>query len=355
MRTIDFAMVAAWAVALSVGGAAQAQAPADNRSDPTLREYRAKLPLLVERYSTNRKIRYRITRYVSEPAPGQRAGDVALTAVNELITDGQQIKVVTLESKPEHPEVAKFWRPDMRFDISKKGGAFKITEQHSASSNYYSHELLKYNLFAHEPLRAGGNSVGTPSFFDTRARSNSIAVTINEVKRSTWKGRPCLEVRSRWDNNHGTVEVAGTYLDLDHDSITVATETDSKTAPDGKKPYQRVEEIEYQPSAEGFPLPKSSRRYLRFDDGTTRTVWEVEYLSYERYTPAAEEFQLEKAYGLTTPAGVPAESNPALVRPPERRWWPWAAVAAGVVLVVVAVFFFRRGRSRGVPIPVAAK
>jgi hypothetical protein len=74
---------------------------------------------------------------------------------------------------------------------------------------------------------------------------------------------------------------------------------------------------------------------------------DIEFLSYERYVPSAEEFQLEKPYGLTTPAVAPTAANLALGPPPTgRRWWPWVVVALGAALAVTAVFLFRRGRRR---------
>lgn len=354
MRTAQ--LLAFLSLGLAVRSTTHAQEPVDVNKNPILREYRAKLPLLIDRYSTNRKIRVQITSYSWDSPLTQQADKEASSTRQEVITDGQQMKLVTLERTPPRPEeVARFWRPDLRFDISRKGGEFKITEQHIASTRYYYQETMKYSFFAHEPMRAGGNSVGTSLFFDDRGknhRGKDVLITIDEVNRSSWKGKPCIEVKSRWDNQHGMVEVASTYLDPDHDYITIATESGSLPVSDSKKTYKRVDEIEYAPSAEGFPLPKASHRYLRFDDGSTRKVWDVEFLSYERYVPSPAEFQLEKPYGLTTPAAVPAEANPALAPPPaRRRWWPWAAVGAGAVLAAVAVLLFRRGRGRTTPPP----
>jgi hypothetical protein len=336
-------LAAAAVFALLAGDAA----PADDRPAPTLREYRDKLPLLIERYSTNRKIRYRITYYASDPVPGQRLGDVVRSAVREVVTDGRQLKLVILETRPEQPEkVARFWRPDTQFDVSKKGDGFEITEQHPASANHYGHEGQRYNFFSLEPLHVAGNAAGMPLMFDPSVQSR-VLLTAEEVKPSTWKGRPCIEVRLLWDNRHGMTERASAYLDPDRDYAIIASE--AKRAGNGQ-PHWLVQEVEYQPSAEGIPLPKSSRRYCRFDDGTTCKVWDVEYLSYDRYVPAAEDFHLEKPYGLTTPA-VPSEAYPASEpASQERRVWPWAAGATGAVLAILGVFLIRRGWGRG-PVP----
>jgi hypothetical protein len=354
MRTTKSALVTLLGIVLAAASVARAQpAPAEDKSsNPLIREYRTKLPLLVERYSTNRKIRIRITRYEVFPNQGKHVGDVEMTAIGELITDGKQIKAIFPEATPEkYKDIDQFWRPDMRFDIAKQNdNKYKLKNQDLASDNYYHNELRKYLFFAHEPMRAGGCN-GTSLWFDDRIR-NSVIITVVGAQSITRNGRACVEVRSQWDNKHGMVELATTYLDPANDYVTVATETDWTNDQINKKRRKLFEEIEYQPSGEGYPLPKASHRTAQYDDGVVRKVYDVEFLSYEWYTPAPEEFQLEGPYGLTTPAVVPTTDNKAYAPPPPaRRWWPWAAVAAGVVLAVTAVLLYRRGRRSGTPVP----
>lgn len=348
MRTIALCATIALCLLLSHESTALAQKPENINADPTIREYWAKLPLLIERYSTNRKIRFRLTRFVVNASEGKRIGDVETSALEELIADGNQMRAVTLESKPERfKEFIQFWRPDMRFDVTRQGDKFKVVEQHLASTNYYHHELAKYNFFTHEPLRAGDFS-GSTLWFDDRGRNYAI-VSVVEVRPATWKGQPCVEVRSQWDNRHGMIQLASTFLDPANDYITIASETDWKLDSE-KKEYKAFREVEYQPSPEGFPVPKRSHGYITYRDGSTRKVFNAEFLSYEKYVPSPEEFQLEKPYGLVTPAVVPTAENTALVPPPKpRRLWPWIAMGAGVVLAIVAVYVFRRQRRAEAP------
>ena len=164
------------------------------------------------------------------------------------------------------------------------------------------------------------------------------------VETGVRDARACVEVRTRWDNRHGMVQLASTFLDPANDYVTVATETD--WAPDPVRGENKfVREIEYQASADGSLVPKRSRSYFQCKSGAVVKQTDVEFLSYERYVPSAGEFLLEKDYGLVTPAVIPAAANPALT-PPPRRWraWPWAVVAAGAALAVAALGLYRRSR-----------
>lgn len=90
MRTII--LVAVLGFVLVDAPEARSQAPEDKSTNPILLNYRSKLPLLIERYSTNRKIRIRDVLYLVEPAPGETLGTELVNSLDEMITDGQQIK-----------------------------------------------------------------------------------------------------------------------------------------------------------------------------------------------------------------------------------------------------------------------
>ena len=90
---------------------------------------------------------------------------------------------------------------------------------------------------------------------------------------------------------------------------------------------------------------------IKYKDGTSVKPYDIEYLSYERYVPTADDFKLEKEYGLVTPAFVPTATSIGLA-PASRRWWPWVVLAVGAMLAVVTVAVARRSRQR-VAAPVA--
>ena len=342
MRAIYLA-IAAGCFSLCFHGSARSQAPVDASATSFVRDYKAKLPLLLERYSTNRKIRSRYIHYATDPVSGEYNGSERSNVVNELITDGVQIKVITPEGKPDKfKDTVQFWRPDMRFNVTRKGTKFEITEQLLANSNYYSHEVSRNNFRAQEPLRAGSGGA-TTAWFDERGHTSTV-VTVVEARPATWAGRACIEVRTKWDNTHVIVTLASTYVDPAMDYATIATETDWNTSPP-RGGNRLLLEFDYVPSAEGFPLPKRTRATIKYKDGTSVKAYDVEFLSYERYVPTADDFKLEKEYGLVTPAFVPTATSIGLA-PAGRRWWPWAVLAVGAVLGVVAVAVARRSRRR---------
>jgi hypothetical protein len=320
------------------------------------------LPVLIERYSTNRKIRYLYTHYVCSSAQlkkGLRLGDVDVTTVTEVITDGRQVKSVVLEStSPDLKDTVSFWRPDRRYCVVRSQAGFTLMGDVPAFAKHYSHETPKYDSFAFEPMRAGGSTIGTSLWLDDLGRSPPVAIKVVGAKQSKWKGKNTIEVRSRWSNWNSS-EFVSTHLDPTNDLVSLGAETDWITEPvKGSDPprverYKLIDEIEYRKSEEGFPLPKSSRQSSLYEDGSTRKIYEVEFLSYERYTPSMEEFRLEGQYGLETPRDlaftgwnppvVPApkpdsqskedpslESDapiPRLEPPPARRWLILAALA----------------------------
>jgi hypothetical protein len=326
-----------------------------------LRDYRARLPALLERYSTNRKIRYRLTEYVVDSATGRAIDRVASRSVKELITDGTQIRVVPVEEeRGGRGGIHRFWRQDVHFMvIPRDSGGFDLMVQgrrvHAMASI---HEAARYGYFAHEPIRAGGYGVATASWLEEYGPYDAL-VAVVDVRKSVRRGEPCLAVRTRWDDRNGIVEESMTYLDPGNDFITIGTETDWRYEPLSDQRRKLIDEIEYRPSMEGFPLPKSSRRTLHFEDGSKQRVHEVEFLSYERYVPAQGEFQLEGRYGLSTPSvspntdqfepEAPAETPDPVERfalGKSRKWIVLAAVLGLVIAVALLIWQTTRRPAR---------
>jgi hypothetical protein len=357
-------LVAVLLGAASSGPTAFAHKPEDDSGVVRfLNEYRARLPVLIERYSTNRKIRYRYThyvfdlRFVSKAQPNLGIGDVDTTCVKEVITDGWQLKSVVLNGNPaDVKDTHSFWRPDRRFDIKRRPGVSVLANEMASYGKMYDHEKARYDFFAHEPMRAGGNVVGTTLWLDDiDPRGGVIAVC--DVRQSTWKGKDCIQVRSRWESSSKLVVNSNTYLDPLNDHVVLGAETDwmvdsdMSQDPPLERHYKLVDEIEYRLSEEGFPMPKSSKLASHYQDGSKRKIYEVEFITYERYSPSKEEFQLEGTYGLTTPPvrspveAVGERSTPERASLPTRsarRWVILAAVAVLMLSVVLLILYTSR-------------
>ncbi|HEV3386674.1 MAG TPA: hypothetical protein VG097_17795 [Gemmata sp.] len=254
------------------------------------------------------------------------------------------MKNIVLECTPNDKKAAvvEFWRIDMRFNVEPVNGGYQIKNQHLASANYQLHEGVRNRFFSSFPLSASDGS--TREWFDNRGHGSAI-YRIADVKNSEWKNRPCIEVRSEWDNKHGIVNYGSTFLDPDHDYITIGSEGDWTVDPINKYRRKVYQEIEYSPSTDGYLLPKSARRYIRKENGPEIKIYDIDFLSYERYFPSEDEFKLEGPYKLTTPAFMPVSSNPALETTPARRArWPWILFAIAAILAIPSVYYLWRSR-----------
>ncbi len=113
-----------------------------------------------------------------------------------------------------------------------------------------------------------------------------------------------------------------------------------------------VGEITYEPSDLGYPVPKKYVMNYKSPEGIVTPGLEINFLEWKRYTPAADDFDLEKQFGLK-PLPRPVEESiettaPNQVSPQDAgaNKWIWVAGFALVPLSVVMVVFFsgRNGR-----------
>ena len=107
-------------------------------------------------------------------------------------------------------------------------------------------------------------------------------------------------------------------------------------------------EITYVPSDFGYPVPKKYVSNFVEPNGKVTPMLEIDFLKWERYTPTADDFDLEKQFGVK-PLPKPVEATPSPIdtvpETPERNWGLWIASAALVVVTVVLfVFVWRRRR-----------
>jgi len=130
------------------------------------------------------------------------------------------------------------------------------------------------------------------------------------------------------------------YLGFDSDGSP-----DQKTA--GKKGAVKMTgRLTYRPSVEGFPLPVKLEVWYILPNGKRLPQSVTEISSYEKYTPTADDFDLEKQFG-DKPLPLPG-SAAALAA--GRSWW-WLYAVAGVLAAVTVglVVVARRRRAARTP------
>jgi hypothetical protein len=100
----------------------------------------------------------------------------------------------------------------------------------------------------------------------------------------------------------------------------------------GDLPIGHAGELTYTPGPDRYPVPKEYKQWYVHADGRKVPQIEVTWLEFARYTPTADDFDLEKQYGLkrvTPPIEPPAE--PPV---PEELSWRGLYAAAAVVALL---------------------
>ena len=114
-----------------------------------------------------------------------------------------------------------------------------------------------------------------------------------------------------------------------------------------ERPWARVTTcaLEYEARAGTYPLQKRFTRHVRPEKGEKLLEYEIDYTRFEDYVPDAEDFRLEKRYGLTTPAGPDWKATAGSQSVRSNRAWYWGALL--VASIVVGAIFIRRRRNTG--------
>jgi hypothetical protein len=225
------------------------------------------------------------------------------------------------------------------YELSTMGGrpSFQITSHASpeAADRFYYAQLgrvkasipifdLSYALGAPSALRAGGRTA--------------------RVSRTRYNGVESLAVRSEW------VVPAGTRSETYHlEPATLrvfAIEAVGHYQKGKLEPIRRVTEVTYGPPTEnGLPFPKAVKGWFIMPDGKRHPMTDIEFNEYRRYTPTADELDMEKQFGVKPLPSGPRPSLPG--GGPAARVAGWLYAAAGALVLVTAglVVVARRRRA----------
>lgn len=99
-----------------------------------------------------------------------------------------------------------------------------------------------------------------------------------------------------------------------------------------------ISKPEYRAPINGqLPLPNLFTRSIQKRGGSPVLLYELDYHSYEDYAPTADDFRLEKRYGLTTPEGPQDKPRPGGAAG-RSNVWLWAVltiVVSGAIGFVI--------------------
>ena len=199
------------------------------------------------------------------------------------------------------------------------------------------------------PLMYGGDD-GGPFTIGYVLRLSGQAIPGTKVQRtflsaspSTWQGQPAIAIKVR--STFGDI-VSTTYVDPANDYAALGYESDGSLDATGKKgPVRRMGVLTYAPSAEGVPLPTKYEMWYILPDGRKVPNGLDEFLEYSRYTPTADDFDLEKQFGIKPlpPPGTGIGSNPATSR--RLGWWLYGGAALFALLTAGLIIMRRRRRA----------
>jgi hypothetical protein len=317
-------------------------------------EYSIRHKLLVDHFW--RKISVRGTQQVYEVSPiGKHIGTynfITIASDRNLV----YLCKVSPFGKPDTHSEAIVILPSESYELSNWGenGKFKIVSHPIPWTNELSSEAwiggyaranLHYPFFE---LRLPGDD---NDYFPKPLRAKPGE---SKISRVDYKGMPCIRIEiSRVLD--GMVVTVTVYLDAVH--YVVLREEATHRFDYQKRTYvptKKNKEIVYTMTPDGIPFPKSVKGWYDEPNGKRIPFADVEFTEYRRYTPTADEVDMEKQFGLQP---LPLPPRPEL--PPASRKTTVGTKLARLLYGIAALFaaitvalIFRRRKTKSVSQPV---
>ena len=324
--------------------------PATSLADehPFMREYNREEPALLKQYFTNVRSKVSIVGYGDEKRQGVLTHRIKFTTVS----DGKSCRANSDAhrlSDGVKDTGGVMWYGFEAYDFERRSGPnYKLTDHKSSAdtdADPHIDGLVVYSyIFAPFSLDAGlpfSKFVRVMTRQKDRRGYHFAIESVERLRRGdydavrvvTSKGDPAIRTTTYLDaGNHFA------FREYESDGIM---EMPSRA----KLPIKQAGELSYAPGPDGYPIPRTFKEWFVHPDGRKVPKVTVTWEEFARYTPAADDFDLEKQFGikrLPPPAGL----SEAMLRGTGRSWrWLYAVAAVLALVTGGLVVVARRRRS----------
>ena len=329
-------------LALVFGQPLLAQSPS---RDAFIVDYLAREEALYAKYSFNRKIVFAVTMYKID---GENTKlDTTVTTTEISSTESQRSRGTVVHGDGSTPVLLGEMRTGgvtYLLGRGKSADTFGITSHRAVHNPTEAHPGFGSTSPSGYPLSyedaVYSNTFGAVMRRQAEAKDASRIPRLDSVQSTQLDGKTVFAAKfTSLFNIISTI-----YLDPANDYAYLGFDSDGSHDPKTRKkgPIKMTGRLTYQASSEGFPIPTKSETWLILPSGKRLLQSVVEISSFEKYTPTADDFDLEKQFGVK-PLPLPG-STAALAG---GRSWRWLYAVAAVLALVTGglVVVARRRRS----------
>lgn len=332
--------------AIAVLIAVMATSPLYAESHPFMAEYAKEEPVLRKQYFNNVRSKVSVVAYNDS----KRDGSIYTRVVFTTITDGKSCRSnfdthrLTDDKKQQG---GVMWYGFEAYDLLKQPAPPYEMTGHKSSIEpspmidgmlSYTYIFVPFSLNGNFPFSSHVQSFTKQN--DTKGYHFALE-SADRVRRGDYDairvvisfGRPVIRTTTYLDaGNHMA------FREYEADGVfDIPTRT--------KLPIKQAGELTYAPGPDGYPIPKEYKEWFVHPDGRKVPKVTVTWEEFVRYTPAADDFDLEKQFGikrLPPPAGL----SEAMFAGSGRSWrWLYAVAAVLALVTGGLVVVARRRRS----------
>ncbi len=308
-----------------------------------LEKYREQEKQLIKKYVHNRKIRIVFKNYTDESYSGKLRAEVDAA----IIATESEIRTIANNteydvSPARKSQSAVLWLGDEIYSVAKSTGNKFILESHYPEAKNFpklEHELRDTRAFLPLSLTGGLRLSGYFKLMMWQRPRKYHFVVKSVNYEATYESKPAVELVHQSGSEHYEVT---SYLDPNNSYALLHYKIDHQAAGVKVKSGEHAKTfgtITYADEKDGVRLPTKYVTWYEMPNGKKVPRAELTYLEYEHYTPTADDFDLEKQFGIKPFPKAPKPAGP-------RSYWLYYA-AGGLGLVTVGLIAYRRYGKRG--------